>query len=228
MRKILLSVFMFFTALRAGYAADLKFDTKILKGGEANFNYTLKYPQFEKLSAVNKRFAGFVSGELASFKKEFGGIKNPNGQKNELVVTFSTYSVTSATISVRMNTYMYTGGAHGVASIKTFNIKPGDNSDITLAAVFGDEQKAVGALSEISRRELMAQLKAAGVQNLDLKWFEQGTSSSTANYRLFNFGGGNIYIQFPQYQVAPYCYGEMEVKISVADIFSAIKTVPAK
>jgi hypothetical protein len=202
---------------------DYALKVKTLKGSSSNYTYELHYPQFPKqLAALNAKFENFAKDTLNSFDTNYGSIKNENGEESELRLDFSTYSINNSLISVRFNVYTYTGGAHGNSDIETFNIRPKNNSAVTLAELFPDTDKALKTLSAYSRKILLENIKNQdGAENLDMQWFEQGSSSDTANFQLFTLDGDNIYVQFKDYQVAPHCYGEMEAKIPLSAFNSA-------
>ncbi|HOX23096.1 MAG TPA: DUF333 domain-containing protein, partial [Elusimicrobiales bacterium] len=150
----------------------------------------------------------------------YGEIVNPNGQKNEVMTRYTVFCSSQHLVSVRLNSYMYTGGAHGNSSIAAINRNPGAGLDQTWHRLVSDEGYAMEKLSSLAYDDLLAQLKTAGAgPELDLKWLRQGTSSAAANYSVYTLDGqGNVFLQFANYQVAPYCYGELQVKVPLEEL----------
>lgn len=191
-------------------------EMKTMKGENARYTFDLQYPQFgPPCRSVNHKFKKFMFTTLDGFRKDYGSIENPNGQKNEIVTRYRVYCSSANLVSVRLNTYMYTGGAHGNSTIEAVNFNPGAALTQTLERLTKDATGyALEQLSELTREDLRKQLTADGAQEPDLQWLEQGTSSAASNFSVFTLDGqGNMFVQFPQYQVAAYAYGEKEVKI---------------
>jgi len=196
-------------------------ELKHMKGENKSYTYDLQYPQFgSPCRSVNRKFKNFMFDTYDNFRKDYGAQENPNGQKNEIVMRYAVFCSSANLVSVRLNTYMYTGGAHGNSTIAAVNFNPGAAVTQTLERLTkGATGYALERLSELTRADLRAQLAAAGAQDTDLSWLEQGTSSAAANFDVFTLDGqGNIYIQFPQYQVAAYAYGEMQVKLPLESL----------
>ena len=192
-----------------------------MKGETPTYKYDIQYPQFESpCRSVNPKFRAFAADTLEGFRKDYSSMVNPNGQKNEVVTRYAVYCSSQNLISVRLNTYMYTGGAHGLSSIDTISRNPGAGLDQTWERLVPDPGYALEQLSSIAYQDLLAQLKAAGAgPELDLNWLRQGTSSAATNYDQYTLDGqGNVFIQIPQYQVAPYCYGELQVKVALENL----------
>ena len=90
----------------------------------------IKYPEFEKLPELNKRIANTVNSNWKNFKSysksEWNEIVALNNRGSSKLPSFEylvTFEVTGNKdiVSVLLNTYIFSGGAHGNTNLATFN-----------------------------------------------------------------------------------------------------------
>lgn len=185
----------------------------------------IKYPEFEGLPELNKRIANTVNSNWKNFKSysksewnEIVALNNRGSAKLptfEYLVTFDV-SGNSQIISVLLNTYIFSGGAHGNTSLTALNYD-------TATKKFIDIQQASGMtyneISSISRNYLYKKLID---NNTDLppseadsmkEMINTGAFPQAGNYEIFTVDGKKIFVYFEPYSVAPYSYGIQKIQV---------------
>lgn len=109
-------------------------------------------------------------------------------------------------VSERVNLYQYTGGAHGLPIVLTFNYHAGTGKEVTL-----DEALALTGLTlgEVSDRAL-AQL----AQEYGESVFTDGAKPRAENYSTFIVSPYKVTFIFQAYQVVAYAAGMPEISFA--------------
>lgn len=110
-------------------------------------------------------------------------------------------------LSVLIYDYMYTGGAHGMATVESYNFDVLTGNEITLSSV-AKTNSAFTKMERYARTDLLNQNAKMGMifpDTLD--------SISIDNDRPFYFYDNGIVVKFYEYEVAAYAAGMPEVKI---------------
>lgn len=104
-------------------------------------------------------------------------------------------------LSILVYDYMYTGGAHGMSVVKSYNFN----------ALTGDQiylQQAAGSSAAMSKIHQYA-LEELHIRNYGFKL----TNLNLSNNNAFYFTLGGITLKFQEYEVAPYAAGMPEVNV---------------
>jgi hypothetical protein len=141
----------------------------------------------------------------------------------ELLVKFKKVFDSPRVVSYIANAYQFTGGAHGMSMIETFNYDVKNGNFITLQTLFEDTT-ALEPISKFAKHKIVNKYykKNEGESTLrpfEKKWVKRGTAPIIKNYRHFYFAGKNdqqptgIEIIFSPYQVGPHSFGIPKVFI---------------
>jgi len=182
----------------------------------------IEYPQFPDLpKAFNKKIELTVLDAEAVFKKssqenekarkDTGGRSISSGEYS-FAVTWVPDQLNSKIISFVMRTSYYTGGAHGGQDIYTFTYNLEKKSEVPLPQLFINTPDYLDRISQFAINELKLKMKqTSGVEpNMDM--LISGATPKLENFSRFTLGAGeSITFYFPQYQVAPYVFGEQKV-----------------
>lgn len=118
-------------------------------------------------------------------------------------------------VSVVINSYEFSGGAHGSNIIYTFNYDIKNNKEITLKDYTKKNPKFLEEISSKSRLLLEKELNATE-NELDKDWIKEGTEPKEDNFKTFSiFPDGTFRFYFGEYQVAPYVFGISSVDIKI-------------
>ncbi|RDU37042.1 DUF3298/DUF4163 domain-containing protein [Neobacillus piezotolerans] len=104
-------------------------------------------------------------------------------------------------LSILMYDYMYTGGAHGITGVKSYNFNAVTGEQIHLEQAAGNK----AALSKISKYALNELNKS--------EYTFKPTTLNLSNNTAFYFTPGGITLKFQQYEVAAYAAGMPEVAV---------------
>ncbi|UQZ87117.1 Anti-sigma-V factor RsiV [Paenibacillus konkukensis] len=122
----------------------------------------------------------------------------------ELYVSYEVKTNSSGVLSIKMSTYVFTGGAHGLTRIDTYNVSDRSQADaIELKALFGDQYKSI-----INERIQADIAKDPG------KYFSE-PFKGIADDQTFYIENGEAVIVFSQYEIAPYASGSPEFRIAI-------------
>ena len=186
----------------------------------------IKYPEFEKLTELNKRIANTVNSNWKTFKSysrsEWNEIVALNTSAKSKLPTFEylvTYEVSGNKdiISVLLNTYIFSGGAHGNTNLATFtyDTKAGKFIDILQAS-----SMSYNDISSVCRNTLYKKLidnekkKMPPAEEDSLReMINTGAFPQAGNFELFTVDGSKIYVWFEPYSVAPYSYGVQKIQV---------------
>ncbi|MGN7456700.1 PdaC/SigV domain-containing protein [Paenibacillus pasadenensis] len=130
--------------------------------------------------------------------------------KHEIKLQFSAARseslVDGGFLSLKLNTYIYSGGAHGISRIDTYNVANGaEASYMTLATLYGEDY------AEHVDKEIKRQIAA----HPEL-YFEDGFAGVKED-QPFYISGGKARVVFQPYEIAPYATGAPEFPIALPE-----------
>jgi hypothetical protein len=185
----------------------------------------IKYPEFEKLPELNKRIANTVNSNWKNFKsysksewEEIVALNNRGSSKLPSFEYLVTYEVTGNKdlVSVLLNTYIFSGGAHGNTNLATFtyDTKTGKFIDIVQAT-----SMSYNEISSVCRNTLYKKLIDTGKkippaeEDSMREMINTGAFPQAGNFELFTVEGSKVYAWFEPYSVAPYSYGIQKIQV---------------
>ena len=116
-------------------------------------------------------------------------------------------------VSVRMTTYIYTGGAHGGKNYYSWNWSKTKKKFLSLEEVITPKQFKL--LVKQVRQILFRKQKQNDEYDKQRKAHIQRGTSKQKDFQVWNFDKKGIVFIFPEYQVASYAAGSFEVYISL-------------
>lgn len=184
------------------------------------YNIKVEYPQFKNVDpAFNQKISSLITGEIDAFKKDSkdnwearratAPPDNPVPENPptpfDFIASWTPTQLNNKYLSFVINIYYYSGGAHGITEVDTFNYDLIAKKEISITDFLGSSQSALEKLSQLSSAEITSKIESGGVtidDNLK-QMISQGTQPTTDNYQNFNFNYNSLTIYFQQYQVAP-------------------------
>lgn len=183
------------------------FEITVVSVFEQDPAYTVdvEYPQFglpfdEKISAVIDAAVGEIKG-LAKTNPPGGAIPGPYA----IDVGFEAVYLSPEIVSIRLQMYTYTGGAHGNGLVYGFNFDPSTGAELSVDDALALVGLTLDEVADRVRTELAARL--------DNAFFADGALPVEENYETFLVDGSQVTFVFQQYQVAPYAAGHQEVSL---------------
>jgi hypothetical protein len=131
-------------------------------------------------------------------------------------VTWQPSRVSGDTLSFVIRESGFAGGAHGSNRLATFSWNPSEDAPVTLDDVFSAVPGYLEKISAYGRAELLRDMAQEGADvNRDM--LEEGTEPTAENFSRFTIEPfGMIRFYFPEYQVAPYVFGEQQVLMPIS------------
>ncbi len=124
------------------------------------------------------------------------------------------YNVIDRILSVRMEYYRFTGGAHGATNYVYLNYNLSTGKPVEWNSVFKSDSEYLKKISDFSRDYLIANITKGDNAMTNEEWVKEGTEPKSDNYNTnVGFNDFGIIILFQQYQVAAYAAGPQEVTI---------------
>jgi hypothetical protein len=120
---------------------------------------------------------------------------------------FETSLLRDSLYSALLETYAYTGGAHGIHDLRGLNVDLRTGRPIVLADFFGDDTTWTDTLAARATGKLERSL---GPDVL----FEGRVPPDERTFRVFTLTTDSLVITFPPYAVAPYAAGPQRVAFS--------------
>jgi len=140
-------------------------------------------------------------------------------RRYQLYITYSAISGPH-TISHRVTSYVFTGGAHGNTFIETYTFNAQEKL-LFMSDIFIDKTKALEILSKKSVEYIKNNPEYKDA--IDEAWLAEGTTPIEENFAAFEINKDTFGIVFQQYQVAAYVYGNIEVRIPLSDLSDVLK-----
>ncbi len=171
---------------------------------------------------------GMIDAKLAAFKAEndparFSSEEMMNfGPSNERPYSFTTMykAYTSGTLLThRMDIYTYIGGAHGNTVPETYTYTAA-GKQVAVSDLFVD-QAAIVKFSDLVKQKALAMPEYKDMINTE--WLADSAGPNVVDYKVFAFDGKNLTIIFPQYSIAPYVAGIIEVPIPFSELQGIVK-----
>lgn len=164
-------------------------------------------------TAAAARMKALIDSTVAEFKTATGPT-----WKSTLEVHYMVSSSTR-TISYIYTTYEYTGGAHNNTFFTTFTFDRTTGAPLSLSDLFAPGTDYLGALSQIARATLPAQLGALA----NAQMLSAGTAPDAKNFSAFFIDNSTLDILFAPYAVAPYAAGPQTLQIPLANLTNVLK-----
>jgi hypothetical protein len=118
-------------------------------------------------------------------------------------------------LSITVDFYMYTGGAHGMTDRVAYNYDLNTGEELKLSDLFNKDFD----YKDFINKEILKQMKT----NEDMYFHDEGGFKTISDEQRFYLADGNIAIYFSQYEIAPYAAGIPEFKIPLSSIKENLK-----
>ncbi len=190
----------------------------------------ISYPEFTNYPELSKKIKNTIFSNWESFKsytkndwQQLNDLNSKSSKSSlppyEYIVKTQVETSSSKYISVLINTYVYSGGAHGNTSLISYNYNISNRSYDNILTATGLD---INKISEISRKQLYDTLItknndiSSKSQEDDLKeMINMGAFPQIGNFEIFTIGKKYITIYFEPYSVAPYAYGIQNVEVKI-------------
>lgn len=224
--KIIMSVLLIGTLFVFGSSPDqanaasstkAKVTTKTYK--EKKF---LKYPQASGLKSTSsqKKINTVLSKHIQGSYKEYLNLikemkeckKEPDYDKSSYICEYSyetSYEVeynNNGKLSILLFDYMYTGGAHGLTIVTTYNFNLKTGKPYTMNNILTSNAKYT-KVTKYAKNYMLKHPDIFFTDDFMLDDFKVNKNSQ------FYFTSNGIYLIFQQYEVAPYSSGHPTIKI---------------
>ncbi|MCR4735086.1 MAG: DUF3298 and DUF4163 domain-containing protein [Treponema sp.] len=189
----------------------------------------IEYPDFASYPELSKRIKNTVESEWKSFRSysqagwtEINNLNNgDSGKTYPPFEYFNSFQVSESgnIISVLLNTYLFSGGAHGNTTLTALNYDTVSGKFLNILEV---SSLTYNEISEICRNSLYKTLidnndsVSTASEIVDMKeMINTGAFPQAGNFEIFTIKGKKLTVYFEPYSVAPYVYGIQSVEITI-------------
>jgi hypothetical protein len=186
------------------------------------YDIQLTYPQFSDATPLvrfaNTMLALWARGELDRFTQEnqrvLTGPNKPRAPYTYKAMPKVSSFAATRLISVVVDTYQYTGGAHGNPAyvVFTFGVIETKATRLALGDLFRPEAPYRRFVSDAVIKKLQRDERAAFVRNGQVK------NLTPLQLERFVVDQDGLVFLIDPYEVAPYAAGRFQVKLSVAEL----------
>ncbi len=113
---------------------------------------------------------------------------------------------------------VFTGGAHGLPVVQSFNLRLPEGRELALGDLVAGPP-ALERISRLARAELTRRLSKDGAT----QFIQDGTAPKPESFAVFAWLPDALVVEFPPYQVAPYVYGTQSVTIPKTALAGVIR-----
>ncbi|MFD3448825.1 DUF3298 and DUF4163 domain-containing protein [Microbacteriaceae bacterium 4G12] len=220
MKKILAFALLFcmiFTPQLVSAENTIHVETVRKEGKSPYFEYELNIPKFSSLNntSFEKKLNLYYQAKIMNFKKKlekeakkYYDVADQQSTTLHPYIANTDYKITYKKLpllSLYMNYYQYTGGAHGIYEWKanTFDIEEG--KELLLEDLFKKESN----YKDIIRQEVVRQIE----KNKDHFFPDAAEQVEKAEHFKFFLEPDHLVIYFPLYEIAPYAVGIQQFRI---------------
>ncbi|HOB89900.1 MAG TPA: DUF3298 and DUF4163 domain-containing protein [Candidatus Colwellbacteria bacterium] len=190
------------------------------------FRIRAEYPQFPGASRdFNNKIKDLIAGKISEFKNnsnEYWKARRETALPGETVPTapevpfefiaqWKHDRLDDRYISVVLNIYYFSGGAHGNEEIYTFNYDLKNRREIGIMDFVGSEEN-LQEISNLAKAQLSASLESMGWRSTSDTWsmLDEGAAPTAENYKDFTFNRDVLTVYFQKYQVAAGAAGSQQ------------------
>jgi hypothetical protein len=193
-----------------------------------------EYPQIEGAAKFNALAEGFVTKEVAEFKRGAGrepGEKDsmPDAGDDSLDIRYFVRLVTDGLISVEFQLDYYEhGAAHGSHAFYEINYDAKSGRELKLADLFKPNSHYLKRVSEVAIRQVRRWNKdsaedGSGQQYLNEEGIKGGAAPDAENYGNWTLTPRGLAVTFDYYQLGAYAAGAPKVVLPYADLEDVIR-----
>lgn len=188
-----------------------------LKEETEDYIFDVTYPvvsgfEDDKLqTSLNRNIEGLTSDmtvEIATMAKEDKAAFEKDGFDFNQYYYDSGYSIvrnTSDIFSLRIDTHIYTGGAHGMHELVCFNLDLDSSKELILDDLFKDPEKAKEYMVSDIESKIAEESKKPDSDPEKILYFEDAEVS--LDHVPFSIGQDRLEFYFQSYDIAPYASG---------------------
>lgn len=195
-------------------AAPVSISEKIISKKTPAYKLELKYPAIQGMenatfqSGLNKEIEKYIKTDIASFQSNAeqayrdGVLPGPY----EMVSTYRVHTNQPGILSLTVEMYSFTGGAHGMTYRKSFNVDTTHAKRLSLKDLFTPNYNYRAALTGELNRQIAAQPD---------NFFPETVSGlkTVPSDQPFYLESKNLVLYYGLYDIAPYAAGFPEFKI---------------
>lgn len=202
----------------------VKITAKEVNFKDASIEVQLKIPQItglgsleiqEKINSQLQKDALSFKNEIEEMAQEYSEETKKFGFPSISYAAFTDYKVNynkNSFLSLYVDYYRYTGGAHGSTLRKCYNFNLKTGEALNLKDLFKEDLN----YKEIINKEISSKIEKH--KEIYFSSDFQGISDN----QCFSIDGNNLIIYFQQYDIAPYAAGIPEFKIPLSNFKSKI------
>lgn len=189
---------------------SVEIETKTISDSTNEFESNISIPIFPENNKFLNELNILMEKEALNIKEEIHQMAkkdfNKNNLKYELNIEYKIHTLNPTFISLTMENYQYTGGAHGFSNKTPYNFDLTTGKEMSLQDLF----KKNSNYKEVINKEIQKQIK----EEPD-KFFpdEVEVFSGINNKQPFYIEDGKLVIYFGLYEIAPYTAGIVEFQI---------------
>lgn len=190
----------------------------------------ISYPDFENYPELSKKIKNTIFSNWESFKnysrsdwQQLAEINSKNSSSSlppyEYIVKTQVDTSSQKYISVLINSYVYSGGAHGNTSLISYNYNFQNRKYDNIINVTGMD---INTISGLCRKDLYKKLisnnddiKSPSQEDDFMEMINMGAFPQAGNFEIFTVGKKIVRIYFEPYSVAPYAYGIQTVDLKI-------------
>ncbi|NNF58401.1 MAG: DUF3298 and DUF4163 domain-containing protein [Rhodothermaceae bacterium] len=195
-------------------------DSIIVADSALGFTAVFRYPQLHDAGPHTDAINAALADSARAYVDVFRPTEPPPDymtRGSEVEGSFVVTRLDERLFSARIDTYWYTGGAHGNTDVLPLNYNLTTGDRVALPHLFAPEAAYLDTLSAHSAALLAQEAESRGFSASDL-WAE-GYAPEAANFQRFTLGPDSLTLYFPPYQVAPYVAGPFAIALAYADVY---------
>ena len=179
-----------------------------------NYKYDLKIPQIENEKSEDISYFNVTMKEEVRYILENLSNDKNDGKIKEAYISINNHENSFGILSILILTNVYTGGAHFINKLESYNINLKDQSILTFEKIFDEE--AIEYFNMKINDIVRNKEKVLNTQNREVLFFDN--AEADIRNSVIYFEGDKIVFVFSEYDLSPYSSGMPVFKFNKKDV----------
>jgi len=194
---------------------------KTIRLNTEQYNVDVTYAEYflagRPLDIFNMAISEQINNYVENFIDNARNLVAPIGKIPELKGEHTTYMALDRYISIKIDFLTFFGGSHSSHDILTITYDTIENAVINLTDFLGTGDNKLEQLSLLTEKELFDKYPELGFA-FNSSTYRSGFAPKQENYKYWVLTDNGVIFFFPEYQIAPYAAGTLNVEIPFTSI----------
>lgn len=178
------------------------------------YKYDIKIPQIKDEKSEDFTYFNLTMQENMRYIVDNLSTKENDEGIREAYISYKNNENSFGVLSISVLTNIYTGGAHFMNNLESYNLSLKDKTILSLDKIFTED--AIGYFNIVINDKIKNKDKVLNTQGKEVIFFEN--AEADVNNAILSFEGDDVVFTFLEYDLSPYSSGMPVFKFNKKDI----------